>query len=193
MPALARLLQEDQDPLHIADVLVHLVAAGDQLLVLDAVVGEVGVKLLAIERLHLVVHHGHAAAQGLVHVREESVLGVQDPAGNLDGCGDIRAHHGLDGRSVLCGQRQGIALPVDRRRVDGMRISCFQVLCILQVRIPRLGRKLVPDVLDHLRVALSLRQGLHEFLEGLCRLVSCKLAGQLFQENGQAALRHAPE
>mmetsp|Transcript_83869 Transcript_83869/g.215886 ORF Transcript_83869/g.215886 Transcript_83869/m.215886 type:complete len:303 (-) Transcript_83869:201-1109(-) len=156
-------------------------------------VGEVSIEILAVERLHLVVHHGHAATQRRVDVGEETVRGLQNLPSDLDRRGESGAHHGLDGRGILRGQRQCIALAVDRGRVDGVSIAGLQVLSVLHVGRPHLSGKLIPKVLDHLRVARRLRQGLRKLPEGLRCLGSCNLPGQLLQQNDQLALRHAPE
>ena len=72
------LLHGHQDALHVLDALVHLIAAEHQLRELDVVGREVVVDLSAIVLVDLVVHDSDASPQGLVHVKEKVVGGVQN-------------------------------------------------------------------------------------------------------------------
>jgi len=87
----------DQDFLDVGDVFVDFVAVVDELHDLDAEVREVGGELLAVLLDDLVSDDGDAAAEGLLEVGEDAVGRVEHVAGDLDGGGERRGHHGFDG------------------------------------------------------------------------------------------------
>mmetsp|Transcript_27412 Transcript_27412/g.51331 ORF Transcript_27412/g.51331 Transcript_27412/m.51331 type:complete len:552 (+) Transcript_27412:826-2481(+) len=186
------LLHCHQNALHVLDALVHLVAAEHKLGELDVVAGEVIVNLCTIVLINLVIHHSHAPPQWLVHIIEQVVGGVQHLASNLDGGRDGGAHHRLDRRSILRGQSQGIALPVDGCRIDCVCICLLQVCRVLHVLCMHFRWKLLAHLFDGLEVRRGLAQAFQEGSEvrGCIRL---QTPGQALHEDRQLTLRQVPE
>ena len=192
MAAHGVLLHGHQDALHVLDALVHLIAAEDQLGELDVVGREVVVDLGPVVLVNLVVHDSHASPQGLVHVKEKVIGGVQHLTSDLDGRGDAGAHDSLNGRCILGGQGQGITLPVDGGRVDSVRVSILQVGCVLHVLCVHVCGQLFAHLLDGPQVVPRLTQPLREVVELIGRLTT-QTPGEVCHEDSELALGQVPE
>jgi len=126
-------LELDQYLLHVGDVLVNLVPVVHELDALDAEVLEVRVELRTLVLDHLVAHDGHAAAQGLVQVRQQVVGRLKDIVGDFDGGSQRGRHDCFNGLRVLGGQGQAVAVALDAGRLDRVRVDRLEVDIVLNL------------------------------------------------------------
>mmetsp|Transcript_55249 Transcript_55249/g.108076 ORF Transcript_55249/g.108076 Transcript_55249/m.108076 type:complete len:283 (+) Transcript_55249:3918-4766(+) len=119
-------LQIKEDILYAGDVLVLLHPTVDEFLQLNLMEAEVGVHGLPVDLVDLAVNDGNRTAEREVQLSELEVVEVKNAVDDLDGRGDLCAHHGLNERGVSGSVHNCVALSVDGGGVDGVGISGFK-------------------------------------------------------------------